>query len=72
MRRTAETQANSIRQDATLSGDQRNAALLAIRRETEQSMRQTLGDDAWQRYNRPNNVWWLRNIAPEEAGQGTP
>lgn len=69
MRGAAETQADSVRQDATLSGDQRNAALLAIRRETEQTMRQTLGDDAWQQYNRPNNVWWLRNIAPEERGQ---
>jgi hypothetical protein len=67
MRRVAETQADSLRRDPNLSGDQRNAALLAIRRETEQSMRQALGDDAWRQYNRPDNLWWLRNIASEES-----
>jgi hypothetical protein len=67
MRRVAEHQASSVRQNPNLSGDQRSAALLAIRRETEQSMRQALGDDVWQQYNRPNNLWWLRNIASEES-----
>jgi hypothetical protein len=65
MRRVAENHANAVRQNTNLSDDQRNAALLTIRRETEQSMQRTLGDDAWQQYNRPNNLWWLRNIAEE-------
>jgi hypothetical protein len=65
MRRVAENHANAVRQNTNLSHDQRSAALLTIRRETELSMQRTLGDDVWQQYNRPNNLWWLRNIAEE-------
>lgn len=64
MKRTAEQQAAEIRANIELSREQRTAALQAIRAETETTMRQTLGDTAWDQYNRPNNTWWLRSIAP--------
>ena len=52
-----------------LSEEKRQAALLAIRNETERTMQQTLGDQAWEQYNRPNNMWWLRNIASATGDQ---
>jgi len=68
MKRTAEMQAAQIRVDQNLSSDQRSKALQAIRTETERSMQQALGSQAWDQYNRPNNTWWLRNLAPEASG----
>ena len=65
MRKIAENQANQVRVQQDLTPEQRNAALRAIRQETERTIQQTLGNDAWDQYNRPNNTWWLRNLAPE-------
>lgn len=65
MRKIAENQANQVRGNQNLTSEQRNAALRAIRQETERTIQQTLGNDAWDQYNRPNNTWWLRNLAPE-------
>lgn len=65
MRKIAENQANQVRGNQNLTSEQRNAALQAIRQETERTIQQTLGTDAWDQYNRPNNTWWLRNLAPE-------
>lgn len=72
MKRTAENQANRIRSDASLSQEQRSAALAAVRAETERSMQQSLGDKGWEQYNRPNNTWWLRNLAPNSANTPAP
>lgn len=68
MKRAAEMQAAQIRSDHNLSSDQRSKALQAIRAETERSMQEALGSQAWDQYNRPNNTWWLRNLAPEGSG----
>jgi hypothetical protein len=65
MRKIAENQANQVRGNQNLTPEQRNTALRAIRQETERTIQQTLGNDAWEQYNRPNNTWWLRNLAPE-------
>jgi hypothetical protein len=65
MQKIAQEQAGRVRLDQQLTQEQRTATLRAIRQETERSIQQTLGDEAWEQYNRPNNVWWLRNIAPE-------
>ena len=72
MKRAAESQANQIRSDLSLSPEQRSAALAAIRAETERSMQQSLGDKGWEQYNRPNNTWWLRNMAPNSANTPVP
>lgn len=72
MKRAAENQANQIRSDVSLTQAQRSAALAAIRTETERSMQQTLGDSGWEQYNRPNNTWWLRNMAPNSANTPVP
>jgi hypothetical protein len=66
MRHIAESQANQVRNNLALTPEQRNGALLAIRRETERTIQQALGNETWERYNQPNNTWWLRNIAFEE------
>lgn len=65
MKQIAERQAVTIQSDSNLTADQRSAALQAVRAETVRSMEQTLGPTAWEQYNRPNNMWWLRNIAPD-------
>jgi hypothetical protein len=65
LRKIAENQAGQVRGNQNLTPEQRNTALRAIRQETERTIQQTLGNDAWDQYNRPNNTWWLRNLAPE-------
>jgi hypothetical protein len=65
LRDIAIVQAARVRGDQTLTPEQRTAALQAIRQETERTMQQTLGNDAWQQFNRPNNRHWLSTIAPE-------
>ncbi|MBX3745214.1 MAG: hypothetical protein KF833_07870 [Verrucomicrobiae bacterium] len=64
MRDIAMVEAGRVRGDQTLTADQQTAALRAIRQETEQTIQQTLGDDAWQQFNRGINRHWLRTIAP--------
>ncbi len=64
MKKLAEPHASEIRTRAGMNPDERSAALQAVRRETEQSIQQVLGPEAWDQFNRPNNTWWLRTIAP--------
>ncbi|HMJ89806.1 MAG TPA: hypothetical protein VK530_08315 [Candidatus Acidoferrum sp.] len=64
MKKAAEDRAREIRRDKNLSREQRDAALLAIRQETEGAFRDTLGDKGWQNYNRQNTTHWLRSISP--------
>ena len=65
MKTEVETAANKIRQDKTLTGEQRTAALQAIRTETEQTLATLLGERRAKAYT-GNGGWWLRNIAPRE------
>lgn len=65
LREIAAVQAGRVRNDKALTPEQRTAALQAIRQETERTMQQTLGNDAWQQFNRPSNRHWLSTIAPE-------
>jgi hypothetical protein len=62
MKKLAEEQASSIRNDKSLSQAQKTTALEAIRTETESSFKKYLGDKGWESYNRPNNVYWLDSI----------
>lgn len=65
LQKIAERQANEVRLNNDLPQEQRQAALAAIRAETEQTLQATMGEKGWELYNRPNNTWWLRNLAPE-------
>lgn len=67
MKTIAEAQAAKIRQDSSLNAQQQTAALQAVRQETERSIHQVMGDDAWELYNRPANVYWLNTVAPAPA-----
>lgn len=65
MKQVAEAEANRIRMNAELEGSAKQAALQAVRQETERALQEKLGEEAWGQYNRPNTTWWLRNMAPE-------
>ncbi|MBI5801145.1 MAG: hypothetical protein HZA92_10565 [Verrucomicrobia bacterium] len=63
MKTAAETAARNIPRDTTLSPEQRAAALLAIRTETEKELAVLLGERRAKAY--PNSGgYWIRNLAP--------
>jgi hypothetical protein len=65
MKKTAEAETRKLRQDQSLSSEQRNAALQAIRAETENSIRAVFGEKAFESYQRQPAASWLRNISPD-------
>ena len=52
-----------VRADKTLSEEQRRAALVAIKAETDQTLKELLGERRAKSYQSQGG-WWLRNIAP--------
>jgi hypothetical protein len=64
MKKVAQDAANKIKRDKTLSPDQRNEALAAIRNETQSGINDLLGDKFGKKYLNQNG-WWLNNIAPK-------
>jgi hypothetical protein len=71
MKRLAEEQASKIRNNKALTSEQRTAALTAVRQETENSLKSTLGEKGWGAYNKQNNVYWLNNINPQAQPKKT-
>jgi len=69
MKRIAEEEARKIRQDQSLTKEQRNAALQGIRAETENSIRTVFGDKGYETYQRRAGARWLNNISrgPKKA-----
>jgi hypothetical protein len=63
MKKQAQAAASKIRQDQTLTSDQRNAALAAIRTETQTSIGGLLDEKQAKQYSN-NGGYWLNNIAP--------
>jgi hypothetical protein len=63
MKKQAQAAASKIRQDTTLTPDQRTAALAAIRTETQTSIGGLLDEKQAKQYS-GNGGWWLNNIAP--------
>ncbi len=57
MKRAAEAQARELRGNTGLSEEHRSAALQAIQRETENGMRDALGERAFQTYSRYGGDW---------------
>lgn len=59
----AEQTAKQLKEDKTLSPEQRQAALLQVRAETEKTVKEALGEKNYKRYLQQGG-WWLNNIAP--------
>jgi hypothetical protein len=64
MKQAAEQQAKELRGRSDMTAQDRNAALLAIRQETEASLKGALGEKGWDEYNRPMNTSWLQRMSP--------
>jgi len=62
MKKAAEQQASKVRVDSTLAPDQRQAALKAIRDETEKTLSDSLGQSAFKAYKRSGG-YWLNSIS---------
>jgi hypothetical protein len=54
-----------LRLDQTLTDEQRRAALTAIKTETDQTLKDLLGERRAKSYQ-ANGGWWLRNIVPQK------
>jgi hypothetical protein len=65
MKKIAEEQARKVRQDKSLTKEQRTAALQGIRTETENSVRVVFGDKGFQSYQKQPAAHWLNSISPE-------
>jgi hypothetical protein len=65
MKQEVQSATRKLRQDKTLSEEQRAAALAAIRAETEKSLTELLGERRARGYM-GNSGYWLRNIAPKQ------
>ena len=63
MKTQTEDAAKKIRQDKTMTSEQRTETLKAIRVETEKELASLLGERRAKAYAN-NGGWWLRNIAP--------
>lgn len=63
MKKVAEEEATKVRANASLSADQRKAALEAFRAETQRSMGEVLGPKAMQSYQKQPGAYWLRSIS---------
>ena len=61
MKKEAEEAASKLRRDGTLSKEERDQKLKAIRAETEKAITETIGANGFKSYKR--QAWWLRNIA---------
>lgn len=63
MREEVESAARKLRQDKSLSNEQRNDALRAIKVETEKTLNEMLGERR-AKYYTSSSGWWLRNLVP--------
>jgi len=71
MRQQAEEQAARIRNDQSLTPEQRGQALGGIRQETEKTIHTVLGEKGWDQFNRGSNNRWLDAINPQPVPQNT-
>jgi len=62
----AEEGVKKLRENKDLTNEQRQAALLEIRNETENTLKQTLGDKVYKTYLK-NGGWWINNLAPQQS-----
>ncbi len=62
----AEDGAKALRNNKDLPAEQRQAALAELRTETENTLKQTLGEKGYKSYLK-NGGWWINNIAPQKS-----
>ncbi len=67
MKKVAEDEAKKIRDNKSLTSEQRTAALQGIRTETENSIHAVFGDKGWKSYE--NQAHWLNNISPKPKAE---
>jgi hypothetical protein len=68
MKKAAEEFAGKLRNDPSLSFEQRQSALQGIRAETEKAIVQTLGQKGFERLqSQPMGSSWLRNLSPDAS-----
>ncbi len=72
MKAIAEQAANRVRSDSSLNQEQRQAALQAVRAETERSISTVLGDDGFGSYKKQNGAWWLNGISGQPVNSAPP
>ena len=70
MKKVAEDEVKKIRNDKSLTSEQRTAALNGIRTETENSIHAVFGDKGWKSYE--NQAYWLNNISPKAEKAANP
>ncbi|HSH94311.1 MAG TPA: hypothetical protein VK968_09205 [Roseimicrobium sp.] len=64
MKATAEQQAAKLRNDSSLTSEQRQAAMAAIQAETKKAITDTLGDRGLKSYLRSGG-YWINNLSPQ-------
>jgi hypothetical protein len=64
IKKEAEAAASKLRKDKTLTDEQRNAALQAIKDEATKTLADLLGSRR-ANYYQQSGGWWLRNLAPQ-------
>lgn len=62
MRQVAIDEVGSIRADQQLSQAERTVLLEDIHAETERSIKEVLGEEGWDQYNRGANAYWLNSM----------
>ena len=65
MKKAAEEQATKLRMDQSLSNEQRQTALRAIRMETERAITTTFGQKGFESYKSQQGAWWLNGLSPD-------
>ena len=63
MKKAVEEQAGKVRNDKSLTPEQRNEALKAMKVETEKAVAETLGETVFKKY-KDRHGWWISNLAP--------
>lgn len=63
VKEAAESQISKVRNDQSLSPDQRQQALTAIKEATVQAVQTSLGEKNYKKYE-SNGGYWLRNLSP--------
>ncbi|HVR34295.1 MAG TPA: hypothetical protein VMS21_00420 [Methylomirabilota bacterium] len=68
MKQVAQEQINQLRADGSVTAEQRQVALEAVRAETERAFTEVLGSEGFDSYQKQPGAYWLRNLAPGEGG----
>jgi hypothetical protein len=64
-KKAAEAEAGKVRNNNSLSQEQKNAALTGIQQATENNLKQTLGNDAYSAFKSSQSGGWVNNLAPK-------